>query len=199
MSDQSTIHPYLNWAKERLDEIDATLASFEHRATKLQTDARAKAEKAMAEMRAARDDFRKSIKEQGHESEAAIAASKKALEIQWTAFEAAVPAFLEATGKQVKEVEAAFRARADVQRKAWHDAIDMLHRSAKSFADNRRDEIETAVNHMKVEADAAKTKLDKLDKAGGESWAAMKSALAETRTALDKANQAVHESIKRVA
>jgi len=46
MSDQSAIHPYLNWAKERLDEIDATLASFEHRATKLQTDARAKAEKA---------------------------------------------------------------------------------------------------------------------------------------------------------
>ena len=199
MSDQSAIHPYLNWAKERLDEIDATLASFEHRATKLQTDARAKAEKAMAEMRAARDDFRKSIKEHGHESETAIASSKKALETQWTAFEAAVPAFLEATGKQVKEVEAAFRARAEAQRKAWHEAIDKLHESAKSFADNRRDEIETAVNRMKVEADAAKTKLDKLDKAGGESWAAMKSALSETRAALDKAQQAVHESIKRVA
>ena len=49
---------------------------------------------------------------------------------------------------------------------------------------------------MKVEADAAKTKLDK---AGGESWAAMKTALTETRTALDKAQQAVHELLKRVA
>jgi hypothetical protein len=199
MGSQSTIHPYLDWAKERLNEIDATLASFEHSAAKLHADARTKAEKAMADMRAARDDFRKSIKEHGEASEAAVTGSKKALETQWTAFEAAVPALLEATGQQVKEVEAAFRARADAQRKAWHEAIDMLHKSAKNFADNRRDEIETAVKHMKVEADAAKTRLDKLDKAGGESWTAMKSALTETRTALDKAQQAVYESIKRVA
>ena len=199
MSSQSTIHPYLGWAKERLDEIDATLASFEHRATKLQADARAKGEKAMADMRAAQNEFQKSLKEHGAASEAAVASSKKALETQWTAFEAAVPAFLEATGQQVKEVEAAFRARAEAQRKAWHEAIDKLHESAKSFADNRRDEIEAAVKHMKVEADAAKARLDKLDKAGGESWAAMKSALTETRTALDKAQQAVHESLKRVA
>ena len=65
MSSQSTIHPYLDWAKERLDEIDATLASFEHKAEKLQADARPKAEKASADMRAARDQFQKSIKEQG--------------------------------------------------------------------------------------------------------------------------------------
>ena len=55
------------------------------------------------------------------------------------------------------------------------------------------------MKHLKVEADAEKARLDKLDKAGGESWTAMKSALTETRTALDKAQQAVHESIKRVA
>jgi hypothetical protein len=132
-------------------------------------------------------------------SEAAIANSKKVLEAQWAAFELAVPAFLDATGQQVKEAEAAFRACADVQRKAWHEAIDNLHKSAESFAENRRDEIETAVKHMKVEADAAKTRLDKLNKAGSETWAAMKSALTETRTALDNAQQAVHESLKRLA
>lgn len=199
MSSQSTIHPYLDWAKERLDEIDATLASFEHKAAKLQADARSKAEKATCDMRAARDAFHKSIKEHGGASEVAVASSKKALETQWTAFEAAVPAFLDATGQHVKEVETAFQARAEAQRKAWHEAIVKLHKSAKSFADKRRDEIEAAVKHMKVEADAAKAKLDKLDQAGGESWAAMKSALTETRTALDKAQQAVHESLKRVA
>jgi hypothetical protein len=199
MSSQSTIHPFLGWAKERLDEIDATLASFEHKAAKLQADARTRAEKAMTDMRAARDDFQKSVKEHGAANEAAIASSKKALEAKWTAFEAAVPAFLDATGQQAKEVEAAFRARAEAQRKAWDEAIDKLDKSAKSFADNRRNEIEAAVKHMKGEADVAKTKLDKLDKAGGESWAAMKLALTETRAALDKAQQAVHESLKRVA
>lgn len=199
MSSQSSVHPYLDWAKERLDEIDATLASFEHNAAKLQADARTKAEKTIADMRTTRDHFSKAINVQEETSEAAIANSKKALETQWAAFELAVPAFLEASGRQLKEAEAAFQACAAVQRKAWHEAIDNLHKSARSFADNRRDEIETAVKHMKVEADAAKARLDKLNKAGGESWAAMKSALAETRAALDKAQQAVHESLKRVA
>ena len=62
MSSSSTIHPYLDWAKERLDEIDATLASFEHKAAKLQADARTKAETAMTDMRTARDQFHKSIR-----------------------------------------------------------------------------------------------------------------------------------------
>lgn len=199
MTSQSSIHPYLDWAKERLDEIDATLASFEHNAAKLQADARTKAEKAISDMRTTRDHFRKAINAQEETSEAVIANSKKALETQWAAFELAVPAFLEASGRQLKEAEAAFQACAAVQRKAWHEAVDNLHKSAESFADNRRDEIETAVKHMKVEADAAKTRLDKQGKAGGESWAAMKSTLAETRAALDKAQQAVHESLKRVA
>jgi hypothetical protein len=199
MSSQSTIHPFLDWTKERLDEIDATLASFENKAAKLQAGSRVTAEKAIADMRAARDGFQKSIKEHGAASEAAIASSKKALEAQWAAFEAAVPSYLEATGQQAKEVEAAFRARAEAQRKAWDEVIDKLHRSAKSFAENRRDEFEAAVKHMKVEAESAKARLDKLDKAGTESWAAMKSALSESRTALDKAQQAVHESLKRVA
>lgn len=199
MSSQSSIHPYLNWAKERLDEIDATLASFENSTAKLQADARTKAEEDIADMRTTRDHFRNAIRENGEVGEAAIVNSKKALEAQWAAFELAVPSYLDATGQQVKEAEAAFRACADVQRKAWQEAIDNLHKSAKSFADTRRDEIETAVKHMKVEADAAKNRLDKLNKAGTESWAAMKSVLAETRTALDKAQQSVHESLKRVA
>ena len=138
MSNQSTIHPYLDWVKQRLDEIDATLAAFEHNAAKLQADSGAKAAKAMADMRAARDAFGKSIKEHGEASDAVVASSKKALEAQWSAFEAAMPAFLDATGKQITEVEAAFRARADAQRKAWHETIDTLHKGASSFAARRR-------------------------------------------------------------
>ncbi len=53
MTSQSIVHSYLDWAKERLDEIDATLSSFQHNAAKLQADVRAKAEKAIADMQAA--------------------------------------------------------------------------------------------------------------------------------------------------
>jgi hypothetical protein len=34
------IHFYLNWAKERLDEMDATLASLETKVSEVQADAR---------------------------------------------------------------------------------------------------------------------------------------------------------------
>ena len=51
MLEHSAIHFYLNWAKERIDEMDATLASLETKASKLQADARAKANQALADMR----------------------------------------------------------------------------------------------------------------------------------------------------
>ena len=37
---QSNIHFYVNWAKERLDEMDATLTSFESKVAEVQADAR---------------------------------------------------------------------------------------------------------------------------------------------------------------
>jgi hypothetical protein len=197
MDSQSTMHAYLEWAKQRADEIDATLVTFEKSVAQLEAGVRAKAESAMADMRAARDAFRKFINEHGETNEAALARSQAALETQWTAFEASVQAYLDATGKQVTEQEIAFRARADAQYKAWEEAIDKLHKSATSFAADRRHDIETAVKRMKTEADASKVKLDKLKKAGGESWDAMKSALTETRAALDRAQQAVRDAFKR--
>jgi hypothetical protein len=49
-----------------------------------------------------------------------------------------------------------------------------------------------------AEAVMAKEKLDKLSHAGSKSWSALEKALAETRTAFDRANQAVHDAFKRV-
>jgi hypothetical protein len=45
----------------------------------------------------------------------------------------------------------------------------------------------------------AKAKPDTLNKAEGASWAAMKSALTETRAALDRAHRAVLEGFERTA
>ena len=87
-----------------------------------------------------------------------------------------------------------FRGRADAQRKASKEAIDKLHKSATNFADSRREEVETAAKHMKVDAEAAKAKLEKLRKSGSDSWSAMQSALAETSAGLDKTNQAVQRA-----
>ena len=39
MPTQSSIHFYLNWAKDRIDEMDATLASLQSKVGEVQADA----------------------------------------------------------------------------------------------------------------------------------------------------------------
>jgi hypothetical protein len=196
MTTESSMHSYVDWTKERLDEIDANLASFESSAAKLQTDARTKAEPAIAHMRAARDAFREAMKQQSQATEAALAISKKELETKWTAFEADVQTYLDVTDKHVNDQQAAFMARAAAQSQAWQDAIDKLQKSTASGVAQSRDDIEKVVKHMTDEAGAAKVKLDQLNKAGGESWTAMRSALSETRAALDRAQQTAIDAFK---
>ena len=200
MVSQSTwnAHPHLAWAMWGLDEIEATLGSIESRFHH-RPDVRIKAESAMSDMRAARDAFRKAIEQHEQVNEAAPGRSKAALESQWAAFEDSVQAYLELVGKQVTEQEMIFRARADAQSKAWQQAIGNLHNSATSFAADHHGEKEAAVKRLESEADAAKVKLDKLNKAESASWVAMKSALTETRAALDRAHQAVLHAIERSA
>jgi hypothetical protein len=97
----------------------------------------------------------------------------------------------------VEQQKTAFQVRADAQRKAWQEAIDKVENTASGLAADRRAEVESAVKRMKAEAVAAEAKLDKLSRAGSESWAAFRKALGETRTAFDHANQQVNDAFKR--
>jgi hypothetical protein len=187
-------HPHLAWAMWGLDEIEATLASIESRLHN-RAGVHPKAESAMVDMRTARDTFRSSIEEQL--DQASLARSNTDLEGQWAAFEDSVQNYLDRVDRQVTRRETIFRARADAQRKGWLQAIDNLHKSAAHLGADRRSDIATAVKHLESEADAAKVKLDQLNKAEGASWAAMRSALAETRAALDRAHRSVVDALER--
>ena len=71
MAMQSNIHFYVNWAKERLDEMDAALTSLEGEIGGVQADARHIANNALADLRKSRDGFRDIVKKQAEASEAA--------------------------------------------------------------------------------------------------------------------------------
>jgi hypothetical protein len=194
---KSHMHVYLNWAKERLDEMDVTLALFESKVDELQGDARAKAERALADMRVKRDVFWETIKKEAEMSEADWNRAKASLETDWSAFEAGVQKYIDAAGVKVEQQKTAFQVRADAQRKAWQEAIDKFDNTAAGLAADRRAEVESAVKRMKAEAVAAEAKLDKLKRAESESWSAFKKALGETRTAFDHANQQAYDAFKR--
>jgi hypothetical protein len=91
MSEQSSMHFYLSWAKERIDEMDAALASFEVKATEAKAESRVKADEIVADLKKRRDEFQARLKTQAEAGEAAWARAKADLEKHWTGFEGNPP------------------------------------------------------------------------------------------------------------
>jgi hypothetical protein len=200
MQTQSNVRFYVNWAKERLDEMEAVLTSLESRIGEVQADAREKANKALAELGKARDIFRETVKKQAEANEAAWMSAKAKLEPEWTAFEAEVKKYVDHFGKEVEQQRATFRLQSAAQLKAWREAADKLAGDTRQFATERQSEIDAAVKRMQADATAAEEKLRKqMEEMGTQSWSALMAALTETRAAFDRANQAAREAFKRAA
>ena len=195
----SRLHPYLNWAKERLDEMDAALASLEAKQCDVQTDARVRASQMLENLREKREHFQDTIRKQVDVGEAAWSSAKAKLESDWSVFEALVKQYVEIFAKQAEQQHETFRLQADAQLKSWRAAADRLNSDAKEFAAERRSEVEATVRRMNADATEAEEKLRKLSQAGTQSWSAMMAALTETRAAFDRANQATAEALKRAA
>src|SRR6476620_4689623 len=98
MPAQSSMHFYLNWAKERIDEMDAMLASLEAKASEVQADSRVKADQFIADLHKKRDEFQESIKKQTDAGEAAWLGAKGQMEDRWKGFEVEVKKYVETFG-----------------------------------------------------------------------------------------------------
>jgi hypothetical protein len=200
MPTQNSMHFYVNWAKERLDEMDAALTSLEGEIGRVQADARHIANNALADLRKSRDGFRDTVKKQAEASETAWIGAKAKLEDEWSLFEVGVKKYVESFGKQIEHQQATFKLLAAAQLRAWREAADQLGSDAKEFAAEQRVEIDAAVKRMKADAAAAEEKIqNNLNQAGTQSWSALMATLTETRAAFDRANQAAREAFMRAA
>ncbi|MET4119096.1 hypothetical protein ABIB85_004159 [Bradyrhizobium sp. JR1.5] len=195
----STQANFQSWAKERLDEMEATLTFLDGKAGEVQAELRAKADELRADLRAKQSEFRITVKKHAEANEAAFVAAKGKLESDWKAFEADVAKYVDGFSKRVEQQRAAFEVQAAAQLNAWREAADKIASDGKQFAAERRADLDEAVKRMKAEAAEAEGKLQKLSHAGAQSWSALMVALAETRTSFDRANQAAQEAFKRAA
>ena len=199
MAEQSSIHSYLNWTKQRIDEMDATLASLEVKAGQAKAESKTKAEQAIADLKKRRDEFQAAAKQQTQAGEAALQAGRAQLEAQWRAFEGQVKTYFEAAGSQVEQQQAAFQNIVTAQLKAWRAAADTFQSEAAKIAAAHRPHLDAAVKQMKADATEAEGRLQKLKQVGGESWAALSAALTESRRAFDQANQKAADALKGTA
>ena len=199
MSEHSSMHIYLNWTKQRLDEMDAALASLEAKASQQKTDTKAKSDQLIADLKKRRDEFQAKAKAQAEAGEAVWQAAKTQLESQWNGFEAQVKTYFETVGKQVEQQQTTFRDMAVAQVKAWREAADKFHDAATKVVAEKRANVDAAVKQMKAEAADAEARMQKLKQAGSKSWTALSGALAESRKAFDQANQKASDAFKRAA
>jgi hypothetical protein len=199
MASETDTHLFSNWAKERLDEIDATLASLQARVDTLQAETKTQAEKTIAEIRAQQQVFQDMLKKQTAEGTANWVNLMRGLESNWASFESLVQKYMNTTWKDAKYIQETFSVRAEAQRKAWQEALESLRGKANTFAAAHKKEAEEALNQLKAAADTAKARLETQQKAGVESWDALKTALEESRAAFDKATRKVIEAFTKAA
>jgi len=196
MPEQSSVHYYLTWAKERIDEMDAALSSLEVKAGQATADSKVKAEQLIADLKARRDEFQTALKAQAEAGEAAWARARADLEPQWNGFEAQVRSYFESAGQQIGQQQAAFKDIAAAQAKAWCEAADKFQDAAKHVAAAGRADMDAALKQMKSDASEAEARLEKLKQAGSNSWSVLSAALTQSRKAFDEANQAAWRSLK---
>ena len=196
MSEQSSMHFYLNWAKERIDEMDAAVASLEVKANQAKADSKVKGDQLIAELKKQRAKFQASLKAQADAAEAAWARTKADLEPQWNEFEAQVKTYFESAGEQVEQQQATFKDIAAAQTKAWREAADKFRDAASQVAAARRADIDAALKQMKLDAAEAEARVEKFKQAGNSSWSVLSAALTESRKAFDEANQAAWKALK---
>lgn len=196
MTTTSNIHPFTEWAKSRLDEMDAALAVFETKAKGAEKDTGKKADAAIANMKKRRDAFRAEVEKEHEANAKAWSATNAQLEDEWHAFEEDVDAYWESVGDKAGSYGAAFRAQADAQKQAWRDTAARIKAAAKTFQADRRTEVDAAIVKSEHIAQNAGAKLDNVSEASKISWVALKSALTESRSAFDAANTKAQAAFK---
>jgi uncharacterized phage infection (PIP) family protein YhgE len=197
MSASSTMDFYFNWAKERIDEMDAALASLEASAKQVKANVKAKADQSIAELKKRRSEFEELAKKQVEAGEAAWQRARPQLEAQWNEFESQLKACVDIAGKEIAQHQATFREVAAAQVRAWREAAEKLRDEGAKIPGGNRSDIDSAVSQMKAEADEVDARLQKLKQVGNESWSAFSAALAESRKAFDRANQIAWDALKR--
>ena len=199
MTQQSSLHVYLEWTKQRIDEMDAILASLEAKAGQMSADSKPKVEKILAELRKRCEEFQTKAKANAQASEAVLRAAQAQLETQWQGFEAQVKVYFEAAGKQAEQQQAAFGAAAAARAKVWREAADHLQAEAMKVAAAKRADIDVAIKQMKVQAAEAEVQLQKLKQAGGASWDALSGALAQSRKTFGRASRDAWDAVSRAS
>ena len=199
MAEHGSLHPFLDWMKQRMDEMDAVVASLESKAGKLKADSAPKATKLLADLKKRRAKFRVNAKAELEAAERLLKTGKAQLETQWKGFEGRAQTYLKGLNKQAGQHQATFRGVATAHIKAWGEVQKQLQAEAAKLTATQRVKVDAALKQMKTQAKEAEQRLKKLTQTGDRSWASLNAALTQSRKAFDQASREAWEGFKKAA
>lgn len=200
MSKQSLAHENLEWTKQKVDEIDAILASLEDSAQTLKSDARKEADRAIARIRAGQNAFKAKVDAARAEAAAAKGIADDiyvALKAEWVEVELAFQDFLIAAAGQADVVKKALAARVEAQRKSWQASLHAIRAAASDAIDQARAEVDAAIHRLSAETEKAQAKLGKASAAGDESWKAIKNGLEDMRSVYERTWKKINDALTK--
>lgn len=196
MTNPNYIHTSIEWAKNRLDEMNASVTYFEGRVLDLQSEVGSQSDAAVIKMRSNRDAFKKWANENQEVAEEIQAGLKEKLEAEWADFEDNITAYFDAAADIYGKDEAYIKMRIDAQKQAWDETVDRVKTQAKTFQAKSKIKVDAAIAGLEEASQISVARLDDLNKAGRTSWAALRDALMESRNAVDKAMGETHSALK---
>lgn len=187
------LHFYSHWARQRIGEMDAAIASLQRYAKRF--PAGRESTRLTATLKKRRDRFESLAKKLTRMGAAAGERSKTKLDSQWETFEAEVSAFVKNAKRRSGFQKSAFSRIAAAQSKAWKDAERSLCALARKIAPARRSRVSAAIKRIRSDASTARKRARKLGRSAVFGWSAMRSALKTSRKAFDKAN---HQAVRAI-
>lgn len=197
MPDQSRAHDAVAWARQRLDEVDAMIASAETALLDLQEQSRAEAAQGVERLRAIREALKTGCDRLGTEAEAALGdatEAQKALAADWVEAEATFLAFLSATRDRSETARALITARAEAQQRSWQDTLAQIRGQATKTLETVHADLDSAVQRLFDELEKVQARAGDLREAGDQSWAALKVGLSEAKAVQDRTLQKIREA-----
>lgn len=194
-------HEYLTWAKQKIDEIDATLAALDDSADALKKDAREQADRAIARVRVGRDALEAKVDALKSDAAAAKAVADDAylaIERELAEIESAFRDFLAAAEGQANLVEETLTARIEAQRLSWQTSLRAAQASVSATIDQALAESDSALRRLATETKKAEATLGRASAAGDESWKAIKSGVEEVVSAYGRTWKQIADAVSKI-
>lgn len=160
----------IKWSREKLTEMDGTIAVLEEDATKARAEARPRAQAELARLRQTREAYRAEIQQTAGQAEtwtdSQVASAQRSLDMRWRTFEGQRDTYLSATKADL----ATRRAVLDARVQAWEQSIGALRRDAAGLNASARNDIDRRIVALQGQIDDARATNARLQDASTTSW-----------------------------